>query len=110
MSNSIVFYHDRNDDLHVIDPEALPDFDEHPPVLDIVRAVMNAGYQGVAVDEKQLANGMFILASSADQSTPEGQIVGALALEVANGKPLPSIEFVLEQIKNHYDELGRGHE
>ena len=109
MTNTIVLYHDRNDDVHVIDPDALPHFDKLPPVLDIVCAVINAGYRGLAVDEKQLANGRFMLAFSANQGTPEGQIVQTLMLDAASGKPLPSIEFVLAQIKERYDELGRSH-
>jgi len=102
MSDSIVFYHGRDDVLHVIDPDSLPHFDKHPPLIDFVIAVINAGYKGVAVDEKKLANGRFILCLSVNHETPEGQIIQALAMAANAGKSLPSIQFALEQIEKIY--------
>jgi len=107
MSDSIVFYHGRDDVIHVIDPDGLPRFDEHPPVIEIVIAVINAGYAGVFVDEKKLANGRFIICLSVDPETPEGQIIQVLVRGADAGKSLPSIKFVLEQIQKIY-ELDKG--
>jgi hypothetical protein len=106
MNDSIVFYHDRNDVLHVVDPDATPHFEEHPPVFDIVCAVINAGYEGVVVDEKQLDNGQFLLGLSTNPCTPEGQIIEELVLAADDGVQMPSIALVLEQIKKQYDQLG----
>lgn len=106
MNDSIVFYHDRNDVLHVVDPDATPHFEEYPPVFDIVCAVINAGYEGVVVDEKQLDNGQFLLGLSTNPFTPEGQIIEELVLAADDGVQMPSIALVLEQIKKQYDQLG----
>ena len=94
MSNSIVYYHGRDDSVHIIDPDALPHFNELPPLFDIVVAVINAGYKGVVVD------------LSVNQGTPEGQIIQELAAQ--DSKQLPSIKLVLEQIEKRYT-VNRGH-
>jgi len=108
MSNSIVFHHGRDDTVHIIDPDGLPHFDELPPLFDIVVAVINAGYKGVVVDEKKLASGRFIIGLSVIKGTPEGQIIQDLAAK--DGKQLPSIGIVLEQIKNQYAVSGGHHD
>ena len=110
MSNSFVWLHGRDDALYVIDPEALPHFDEHPPVFDIVIAVINAGYKGVVVDEKRLANGRFLLCLSVIEATPEGNVIKNLVANANNGKQLPSVEGVLAQLKTLYEEIGVSHE
>lgn len=110
MSDSIVLYHGRDDYLHIIDPDDVPHFDEHPPLLDIVCAVINLGYKGVAIDEIQLANGRFMHCLSANEGTPEGQIIQSLALDDAAGKQLPSIPLVIEKIKKLYNDTGGSHE
>ena len=110
MNDSIVFYHDRNDVLRVVDPDTTPHFDDHPPVFDIVCAVIMAGYKGVVVDEKQLADGRFILGLSTNPSTPEGQIIEELVLAASNGEDLPSIAITLARIKKQYQQLGGHHE
>jgi len=40
MSKSIVFYHDRDDVVHIVDPDLVTHFDELPPLFDIVAAVL----------------------------------------------------------------------
>lgn len=74
----------------------------YPPIIDIVIAVINAGYAGVVIDEKKLANGRFILCLSVNHETPEGRIIQTLAMAANNGKSLPSIQFALEQIEKIY--------
>lgn len=110
MNNSVVLYHGRDDNLYVVDPDCIPHFDEHPPIIEIVIAVINAGYAGVFVDEKKLSNGRFILGLSVNQGTPEGQVIQNLVSAVDAGKQLPSIGFVLDQIKNQYAVSGGHHE
>jgi hypothetical protein len=110
MSNSIVFCHDRNDNLQIIEPDAVPHFEDHPPVIDIAIAVAKEGYKGVVFDEKQLANGEFLLVMSMNQITPEGQIIQELCLVADDGATLPPIDSVLSQIKKRYDEIGGRHE
>jgi len=109
MSKSIVFYHGRDDVLHIVDPETLPHFNDHPPVFDFVFAIIKAGYLGVVVDEKQLANGRFIHCLSVNQGTPEGRVIQGLVTAVNDGEPLPSIELVMAQIKKLYNEIGGCH-
>ena len=110
MSKSIVFYHGRDEVVRIIDPDRLPHFDKLPPLFDFVVAVINAGYKGVVVDEKQLANGRFILVLNVNQDSPEGQIMQNLARSADAGKSLPSIESVLEQIEHKYASSGSNYE
>ena len=102
MNNSVVLYHGRDDNLYVVDPDCISHFDEHPPIIEIVIAVINAGYAGVFVDEKKLADGRFIICFGVDPETPEGQIIQVLMRGADTGKSLPSIQFVLEQIQKIY--------
>lgn len=106
MSNSTVFYHGRDDVIHIVDPDLARHFDELPPVFDIVVAVMNAGYNGVVVDEKRLNNGRFIHFLSVAQGTPEGNAIQNLMADANAGKPLPSVDCVLAQLKAMYEEIG----
>jgi hypothetical protein len=110
MSNSIVLYHGRDDALHVIDPDGLTHYDDLPPVFNIVIAVINAGYRGVLIDEKRLANGRFMHCLNAAEGTPEGQVIKYLVSVADAGEQLPSIGLVLEQIKKLYDKLGDSHD
>ncbi len=107
MSKSIAFYYGRDDVFHVIDTDNLP-IAQNLQVIDFVVAVINAGFNGVVVDETKLSDGRFIQCISANQDTPEGQIVQALAITADLGKPMPSIDFVLEKIKKIYADLGGG--
>ncbi len=107
MSKSIAFYHGRDDVFHAVDPDDLP-IAQNLQVIDFVVAVINAGFNGVVVDEKRLSDGRFIHCISANQDTPEGQIVQALASIADLGEPMPSIKFVLETIKKKYADLGDG--
>lgn len=110
MSNSIVFYHGRDDVIYVIDPEAVPHSDELPPLFDVVIAMIKAGYQGVVVDEKRLNNGRVMHCLSIVEGTPEGTALQDLMAIANAGKPLPSIDSVLAQLRAQYDEIGERHE
>lgn len=110
MTKSVIFYLDRNNILQVIDEEELRHYDEKPPIFDIVKAVINAGYKGVVIDANNLDNGRIIRAISTNLNSPEGQIISNLASAENQDKPLPSIEIVLNNIKKQYDELGEYYE
>jgi hypothetical protein len=60
MSKSLVLFHGRDDNLYVVDPDCVPHFDDIPPLLKIAAAIIQAGYGGVIIDEKQLLNGRVI--------------------------------------------------
>ena len=110
MSKSIVFYHGRDDVVHIIDPDLVTHFDELPPLFDIVAAVMNPGYKGVVVDEKRLANGRFMHCLSVVHGTHEGNVIQDLMTVANTGKPLPSVDCVLAQLKTLYEEIGERYE
>ena len=106
MSDSLVFFHGRDNVLHVIDPDFVKHSDDISPQQEIVIAVINAGYRGVVVDEKQLANGRFLCCISSDFSTPEGQILQEITKAVEQGHSAPSVNQVLEAIAKRYVQEG----
>ena len=106
MSNSVVFFHGRDNVLHVIDPDCVKHSDDISPLQEIVIAVINAGYRGVVVDEKQLANGRFLSCISTNCSTPEGQILQEITNAVEQGHSAPSVNQVLEAIAKRYAQKG----
>ena len=105
MSDSLVFFHGRDNVLHVIDPDCVKHSDDITPLQEIVIAVINAGYRGVVVDEKQLANGQYICCISSDFSTPEGQILQEISMAVEQGQPAPSVNQALGIIAKRYVEV-----
>ena len=103
MSNSIVLYHGRDENLYVVDPDCIPHFDDIPPLLQIAAAIIQAGYAGVIVDEKQLSNGRFVHCLSTNSTTPEGRILAGVSVAHSAGKPLPSTADVMAAIRSWYD-------
>jgi len=106
MSDSVVFFHGRDNVLHVIDPDCVKHSDDITPLQEIVIAVLNAGYRGVVVDEKQLANGQYICCISSDLSTPEGQILQEITKAVEQGHSAPLVKQTLEIIAKRYAQVG----
>ena len=106
MSNSIVLYHGRDDNLYVVDPDCIPHFDETPPLLRLAAAIIEAGYDGVIVDEKQLSNGRFVHCLSTNSATPEGRILAGVSEAYSAGMPLASAAAVLDYIRREYDRYG----
>lgn len=102
MSDSIVFYLDRNDNLQVIDPDCVPHSDDINPLQQLVIDMINAGYEGVAVDQIRLQDGRYFQAISANLDTPEGQILTNLSEDYLNEKPLPPSQTVLKEIQDSY--------
>lgn len=103
MSNSVVLFHGRDDNLYVVDPDCIPHFDDTPPLLQIAAAIIQAGYAGVIVDEKQLSNGRFVHCLSTNSATPEGRILAGVSVAHNAGKPLPATAAVMAAIRNWYD-------
>ena len=106
MSNSVVLYHGRDDNLYVVDPDCIPHFDDMPPLLQIAAAIIQAGFNGVIVDEKQLSNGRFVQYLASNSATPEGRILADVSGVLNAGMPLPSTATVLESIRKEYDKCG----
>ena len=106
MSNSVVLYHGRNDNLYVIDPDCIPHFNDTPPLLLIAAAIIRAGYDGVIVDEKQLSNGRFVHCLATNSATPEGRILAGVSAAYSVGNPLPSTAAVLAAIRRKYERFG----
>jgi hypothetical protein len=102
MGDSLVLYWDRNDVIHVIDPDAIQHCEgEISPLMMIAAAVINAGYGGVVIDERRLNNGRFLCAVNANLGTHEGQIFASLQNSMGQ---LPTTKDVLEAIKTAYAE------
>jgi len=106
MSKCVVLCHGRDDNLYVVDPDCIPHFDDTPPLMRIAAAIMQAEYDGVVVDEKQLFNGRFVHGLSTNLSTPEGRILAGVSEAHSAGKPLPSTAAVMAAIRHEYDRCG----
>jgi hypothetical protein len=106
MSNSIVFYHDHGDVMHIIDPDALPHHDTIHPLLDIAVAVINAGYAGVRIDECRLSNGRYMQCLNVNHATPEGRILDAIGTEFASSGDWPLPDAVVDLIRKYYISKG----
>lgn len=102
MSDSLVFYWDRADNLNLIDPDVIPHFDGGHPVLNIVVDIINAGYEGVVIDEQRLSNGRYFHALNVNLATPEGRIVSALQNSFEAGEEIPTAREVIESINHVY--------
>jgi len=106
MSNSIVLFQGRDDNLYVVDPDCIPHFDDTPPLLQIAAAIIQAGYAGVIIDEKQLSNGRFVHCLSINSATPEGRILAGISVARSSGNALPSTAAVLDYIHGEYNRFG----
>ena len=106
MSNSVVLYHGRDDNLYVVDPDCIPHFDDTPPLLRLAAAIIEAGYDGVIVDEKKLSDGRFVHCLSTNSATPEGRILAGVSEAHSAGKPLPSTAAVMAAIRREHDRCG----
>ena len=100
MKSSVIFYLDQSDKMKIIDSSSLRHSDDLNPLMLIAVAVINAGFDGVIIDEQRLANGRYFQALNTNIATPEGRILEALSkLEPAK---LPTPKAVLEDIRRAY--------
>lgn len=109
MSDSLVLVHSRSNDLHIVDPDAIPHSEELSPLLQLAVEVIKAGHKGVAIDELKLKNGRFVYSLEGDLATPEGAVMQKLSTALDEGRPLPNAVTVLEAIRRIY-ERGEVHE
>ena len=80
----------------------IPHFDDGHPVLNIVVDIINAGYEGVVIDEQRLSNGRYFHALNANLATPEGRIVSGLQSSFEAGEEIPTAREVIEAINHAY--------
>jgi hypothetical protein len=102
MNHSVIFYLDRGNCLHVLACEDLPHFDTCHPAMDLAVDLMNAGFEGVTIDERRLSNGRYFHALNSDPTSPEGQAIQALCELHAAGRPLPSSQLVVQAVLDEY--------
>jgi hypothetical protein len=103
MSDSLVLLLSRTNELHIVDPDAVPHFDDPHPLLEIAASIIVAGYEGVAVDEIRLSNGRYIQSIDANLATPEGTILQSLRHIMDSGGVLPAPASVVAAIRQRYD-------
>lgn len=106
MSDSLVFLHNRANELHVIDPDRVPHSEGLHPIILIAATVINAGFEGVAVDEKRLANGRYFQSVDVNMATPEGVILHRVQQIAESGGELPTPELVVDAIRQQYVRTG----
>jgi hypothetical protein len=106
MSDSLVFLHNRANELHVIDPDSVPHSDGIHPITLIAAAVINAGFEGVAVDQVRLSDGRYFQAIDVNLATPEGVILHRLQQIAKSGGQLPTPELVVDAIRQQYARTG----
>jgi hypothetical protein len=106
MSESIVFLLNRANELHVIDPDSVPHSDGIHPIILIAAAVINAGFEGVAVDQMRLSDGRYFQAIDVNLATPEGVILHRLQQIAELGSQLPTPELVVDAIRRQYARTG----
>lgn len=102
MNDSVIFYWDRGNGLHIVESDDPPHFDNEPPLLGHAAALMNAGFEGVAVDQTRLANGRYFQALNVDTASPEGQMMQALHERQQAGFQLPLPEVVVRVVRDEY--------
>jgi hypothetical protein len=107
MSDSLVFVHSRTNDLHIVDPDAIPHSDNLSPIMQLAGEVIKAGYEGVAIDELKLKNGRFVYSLEGDIATPEGAVMRKLSTALDEGRPLPNAPTVLEAIRRIYEQCDK---
>lgn len=108
MSDSLILRFNRAEELHIIDPDDVPHFDDLPPLLEIAAAIIIEGYKGVAIDEIKLSNGRFFQAVDVNLGTPEGAILQHLQQIVDAGGVLPAPDLVVRAIREHYGRTAGG--
>lgn len=107
MSDSLVFVHSRSNELHIVDPAAIPHSDDLSPLLQLAVEVIKAGHKGVAIDELKLKNGRYVYSLESDIATPEGSVMQKLSTALDDGRPLPNAPTVLEAIRRIYEKCER---
>jgi hypothetical protein len=101
-AESLIFHLSRSGELRIFEPSAIPHFDDPVPLMAIAVAVLSAGYQGIAIDERRLANGRYCQCLEVDLSTPEGKFLQELSRVHDRGGPMPRVQTVLDALTHAY--------
>lgn len=107
MSDSLLLVHSRSNELHIVDPDAIPHTDDLSPLIQLVVEVINAGYAGVAIDELKIKDGRFVHSLEVDLATPEGKVIQKLSIALEEGRQLPTASIALEAIRRIYKLSGQ---
>ena len=99
---SLLIYLDRGENINIIDPDSIPHFEDTPPLLEIMVAIIAAGYEGVAVDEQKLSSGKYFYGLNCNLDSPEGEYFYELLRRDELGEQLPSCCQALDDIKGKY--------
>lgn len=97
-SESILFFMDKSNHLHIIDPDALPYSDKEPPISLLVNDLIQAGYKGVFIDTYVLSSGVKFQSIQFDMRTPEGKLISTLLQE----DTVPTLKKALSWIQSEY--------
>jgi len=89
MTKSIAFYLGRDNKVQVFEPDKLPHTDGLSPLMLLVIDVINAGYEGVIVDEEPLSNGRIFQGLNVNLATPEGLLLQYISDVYAESGELP---------------------
>jgi hypothetical protein len=95
---SLILYADRSETINVIDRQSLNTTNDYHPLLRIGIDLINAGYEGIAVDEQVMSDGRFFQALNINEATPEGHVVRELLTEYQNLGRVPKMKEVWSRI------------
>lgn len=99
---SLIFYWNKSDDLYIMDSDSLDLMGDQDPILEITLDVMNAGFDGVAVDTAKLASGKYFYGVNIRPDKPEGKIISDIQDLFNSGHHIPSSRVVINRIKKAY--------
>lgn len=102
MSDSLVFLRNRAEEFCIFDPDNIPHTDDLSPIMLLAATVINAGYVGVAVDERLLTSGRYVLSMDVNLATHEGVLFRELSSVAISGGTLPSEQSVLKKLEEKY--------
>jgi len=103
---STIFYLSRSGNLVVMDSNSLDRTGVNEPIIEIALDLINAGFEGVAVDTKKLSNGEYFFAVEIQPDTPEGKLISDAQNLINSGRPIPSSQVLINRIKAAYKKKG----
>ena len=101
-TQSMGIYLNRNGGVDMFDPNHLPASEDQEELNNIAIAVINAGYQGIKIDESRLSNGKYVHAIAGRMDTHEGVLFQYLKQAFERNEQLPSPEHVLACLSAAY--------
>ncbi len=101
-TQSMGIYLNRNGGVDMFDPDHLPASEDQEELNNIAIAVINAGYQGIKIDESRFSNGKYVQVIAGRLDTPEGVLLQHLKEAFERNEQLPSPELVLARLSVAY--------